>query len=261
MKRLLGAVMALVLMAGCSTSEAAEDDASLAVAAEQPAAEASVEPTQPEPEPNQADVPTARPAPRRQAPAPQPVEPEPAPEPEPEPVPRLVIPAETTLFFVMDEGISTKNNTAGDQFTLSLSEDVTDAAGGVLLAAGTQAVGVISEAAESPGSDQPAVLRFTVESVVYENQLVPLAGQVVETEVQGDDRTSGTETAAKIGGGAAAGALLGRVIGGDTRDAVVGAVAGAAAGTALWLATRDGHAELPSGAVLTFGLAEAVVIY
>jgi outer membrane biosynthesis protein TonB len=208
MKRLLGAVMALVLMAGCSTSEAAEDDASLAVAAEQPAAEASVEPTQPEPEPNQADVPTARPAPRRQAPAPQPVEPEPAPEPEPEPVPRLVIPAETTLFFVMDEGISTKNNTAGDQFTLSLSEDVTDAAGGVLLAAGTQAVGVISEAAESPGSDQPAVLRFTVESV-----------------------------------------------------AVVGAVAGAAAGTALWLATRDGHAELPSGAVLTFGLAEAVVIY
>lgn len=247
--------------AACTSSEAADDAESSAAPAAEPAAEMAADEA-PESEPEgQMPAPTtpapARTTPTRTAPTPPPADP----EPEPEPEPRLVIPAESSLLFVMDERISTEDNEEGDQFTLSLAQDLVDPNGALLLPAGTQAVGVITEAAESPSSDEPAVLRFTVESVVYMDQLVPLSGQVVETRIEGDERTSATGTAARIGGGAAAGAIIGRVVGGGTREAVAGAVVGAAAGTALWLATRDGHAELPMGATLTFHLAEPVVIY
>jgi hypothetical protein len=156
--------------------------------------------------------------------------------------------------------ISTKDHQVGDEFALTIMQNVLDAEGAVLLPAGGKATGRITEAAQSAGSDQPAVIRFTVANVLFEDEPVALTGDIVEAEIQGDSRTSGGRTAAIIAGGAAAGALVGRVVGGDARDAVVGAVAGAAAGTAYWLVTRDGHAELPAGSSLTFVLNEPVVI-
>lgn len=53
----------------------------------------------------------------------------------------------------------------------------------------------------------------------------------------------GLELAAlEVGGGAAAGAVIGRILGGGARATLIGAVVGAAAGTALSLGTRLGSA-------------------
>ena len=58
------------------------------------------------------------------------------------------------------------------------------------------------------------------------------------------------DAAAKVGVGAAGGAILGRILGGDAKSSALGAIAGAAAGTAIVLGTRDTYAVLPAGSVI-----------
>jgi hypothetical protein len=65
--------------------------------------------------------------------------------------------------------------------------------------------------------------------------------------VQRDQRTSRGEQAATIGVGAAAGAILGQVIGRDREATLAGAAIGAAAGTAIALGTADVDAVMPAG--------------
>lgn len=69
-----------------------------------------------------------------------------------------------------------------------------------------------------------------------------------ETDGQGADSATGERNdrngdgmelaALEVGGGAAAGAVLGRLLGGGAKGTLIGAVVGAAAGTALTLGTR-----------------------
>ena len=256
--RALGGGLALALIAFVGCGGPPEDTTPESAPAAQPA-DAPVEAAA---EPAQSSGPSAdEPAPAPQPRATRPADATPPPQPEPEPAaPSLVIPAETSLLLETAEKISTSSHAVGDSFGLTLMQNVTDANGEVLIPAGGHAIGRITEARQSTSSEDPAVIRFTVESVLYEDTPVPLTGEIVEAEIQGDTRTSTGRTAAIIGGASAAGALIGRVAGGDTRDAVIGAVAGAAAGTAYWLVTRDGHAELPQGSTLTFFLNEPVVI-
>jgi outer membrane lipoprotein SlyB len=74
------------------------------------------------------------------------------------------------------------------------------------------------------------------------------------------NRASRTETAAKVGGGAAVGAVLGRIIGRDTRSTVAGAVVGAAAGTAVAVGTADVDGVISPGATATLRLDSSIPV-
>ena len=78
---------------------------------------------------------------------------------------------------------------------------------------------------------------------------VPIATETVYRE--GGSR--GRDNAAKIGGGAVAGAVLGAIFGGG-RGAAIGGAAGAAGGTAAAAAGNAEAATLPAGATLTVRL-------
>ena len=65
------------------------------------------------------------------------------------------------------------------------------------------------------------------------------------------------ESARKIGGAAAGGAILGALIGGK-KGAVIGAATGAGGGTAVVMAGDRNAATLPSGTVVTIRLAAPV---
>jgi hypothetical protein len=67
------------------------------------------------------------------------------------------------------------------------------------------------------------------------------------------------EDAAKIGGGAALGAIIGAVAGGG-KGAAIGAGAGGAAGAGTVLATRGKPAALPSETRIPFRLSSAVTL-
>lgn len=214
----------LFTVAACSTSEANEDDESV-VPEEEVAAE---------------EVRTPAPA--------------------PEPEPRMVLAAGTSLTFTTGSELSTKSSQAGDQFEMTLLDDVLSDDGEVLLPAGIFGVGVVTASEKSPNSDDPAILTLELAYLLLDGEEIPMAGEVTGAEILGDRKDDGTETATKIGGGAAVGALVGGLLGGGD-DALKGAVIGAAAGTVLALTTKDGHANIPAGTLLTFELANRVTVF
>lgn len=172
---------------------------------------------------------------------------------------RPVVPAGVEIGAELQEALSTARNTVGSPFTARVTEDVLAADGMVVVPIGSLVRGRITEARESSGPDDPAMLRLEVESLVIRGTTHPVVATVVSADVQADARDSAGRTAAKVATGAAAGAIVGRILGRDARSTTAGAVAGAAAGTAVALATRDGQAVMAAGSRLVIRVEESVL--
>jgi hypothetical protein len=172
---------------------------------------------------------------------------------------RPVVPAGVEIGAELQEALSTARNTVGSPFTARVTEDVLAADGMVVVPIGSLVRGRITEARESSGPDDPAMLRLQVESLVIRGTTHPVVATVVSADVQAEARDSAGRTAAKVATGAAAGAIVGRILGRDARSTTAGAVAGAAAGTAVALATRDGQAEMGAGSRLVIRVEESVL--
>jgi len=87
-----------------------------------------------------------------------------------------------------------------------------------------------------------------------------LAAKIDSLETVNQSKSIGGNDVAKVGIGAAAGALLGRVIGGNTKGAVIGGVVGAAAGTGVAAKTHGSYVVLPKGAHINLTLTAALVV-
>jgi hypothetical protein len=74
-----------------------------------------------------------------------------------------------------------------------------------------------------------------------------------------DGESPSRESAAKIGGAAVGGAILGAILGGK-RGAVLGGAAGAAGGTAATMAGERKAATVPAGTTLTVRLSEPATV-
>jgi len=172
---------------------------------------------------------------------------------------RPVVPAGVEIGAELQEALSTARNTVGSPFTARVTEDVLAADGMVVVPLGSLVRGRITEARESSGPDDPAMLRLQVESLVIRGTTHPVVATVVSADVQAEARDSAGRTAAKVATGAAAGAIVGRILGRDARSTTAGAVAGAAAGTAVALATRDGQAVMGAGSRLVIRVEESVL--
>ncbi len=173
--------------------------------------------------------------------------------------PARTLPAGTVLTFEVTESVSTSSHAAGDGFGLRLVSTV-DGQGGLTLASGSEARGVVTDARRSRGTDEEAVLAIRIESVRIDGRARALNGRVESTDLKTDTGDSGTRTAAKVATGAAAGAIVGQILGGNTRSTVQGAAAGTVAGLGVALTTRDGHATLPEGSRVTVRLQDALVV-
>lgn len=149
----------------------------------------------------------------------------------------------TTLSLTLDQKLSTRDNAAGDAFTATVSQPVTDGSR-VLIPDGSTVRGKVT-AVQKASDDRPAVLKVDFESVEIRGESQPLVATLTSAEVESEKEMKGE--AKKIGGGAAAGAIVGGILSGDAKGALVGAAVGSAAGTAITLATRDEHGVLPAG--------------
>jgi hypothetical protein len=104
-----------------------------------------------------------------------------------------------------------------------------------------------------------AVLLFSLESMQLEERWIPVEATVTEAQVHAPLEHAGSDSGVQVAVGAAAGAVVGRIMGGDTRAGVQGAEAGGANLAAIvLLTTRSGVAELPSGSVITIRIEEPV---
>jgi hypothetical protein len=100
-------------------------------------------------------------------------------------------------------------------------------------------------------------LAFTsIETVDGEKSLDATVTNVEALQAGG----TGKRDALVIGGAAAAGAILGRLIGKDTKGAVVGAVAGAAVGTGGVLLAKGHDLDLPAGSKISLKAEQPITI-
>lgn len=174
-----------------------------------------------------------------------------------EPVVTVVAPEGATMSFFVDQEISTDTHAAGDRFIATLDTPVRDADGDVVFPAGTASQWVVTESSVEDGQ---ALLVLDMEAIDWNGRWVPTSAAVTDAVLDTDNPDSGTETAAKIGVGAAAGALVGQILGKDTESTLKGAGVGAAVGTAVALATKEGSAKLPAGSLLTVQLVEPLTV-
>lgn len=163
----------------------------------------------------------------------------------------------TSMIFAVDQEISTDTHATGDRFVAGLASPVNSSDGETALPAGTQSQWVVTQ---STTEDGQALLAFELESIEVGGEWKPIAATVTHAELDTDTPDSDSETAAKIGVGAAAGAIVGQILGKDTESTLTGAGVGAAVGTAVALSTRGGSATLPAGSAMTVRLDEPLTV-
>jgi hypothetical protein len=151
-----------------------------------------------------------------------------------------------------DAGISSRTHKAGQKLTGTVSADVKDKSGRVIIPAGSKVHLTIAAIHESENKrDKTGKLVLTPTQVVIAGRSYPLKGSAAALDRTLKDRKTNAGDLAKVGVGAGAGALLGTAIsGGSTKGAVIGGVAGAAVGTQRAIETQDRDVVVPSGSRL-----------
>jgi hypothetical protein len=210
-----------------------------------------------------ADVPAPKAQPAAPAPAapPKKAPPPAAPKPSAPPAPTtFTLAAGTRMALAAADTISTRHAKAGDAFTATVSEDVRDAAGHVVIPAGATVSGTITAADPRPNPRSPGRLELHVTSVTVRGTSYPVEATVASMDTVEQGRGVTGADAAKVGAGAAAGAIAGKLLGKDAKGAVIGGAVGAAAGAAAARASRDIDIVLPKGAKVTITLDKPLTV-
>jgi hypothetical protein len=163
----------------------------------------------------------------------------------------------TAISAKFDGGISSRTHKAGQKLTGTVSSDVKDKSGRVVIPRGSKVYLTIAAIHESENkSDKTGKLVLTPTLVSISGKTYPLKGSAAALDRTLKDRKTNAGDLAKVGVGAGAGALLGTAVtGGSTKGAVIGGVAGAAVGTQRAIQTQDRDVVVPAGSRLKVTLA------
>ena len=204
--------------------------------------------------------PVAQPVAVRPKPQPKPKPAAPKPAPAPAPAPKLVATG-TVLATAIDAEISSKVNKAGERVTTTVSSDIKDATGRLLIPAGSKVMLTISEIHESENKgDNTGKLTLTPTSVQINGESYALAGSAVALDRYLKSRPTNGGDVAKVGAGTAIGAVAGRVIGGNTKGAVIGGLIGGAIGTQRAIQTHDRDVIVPAGSRVELTLSQELAL-
>ena len=166
------------------------------------------------------------------------------------------IPAGTDLSVELLDGVSSGGSSPGDTFQARVNKDVV-VEGTIVVPAGATVTGTVTQARGLKKIGGKAILGLQFNSVELPSGEAP-----IQAAYYREGRSETKRDAATIGGAAAGGALLGRVLGHDHdgKDTAVGAIVGGAAGTAIAAGTKGEEINLPSGTQLTLHLRSPVTV-
>jgi type IV secretory pathway VirB10-like protein len=162
-----------------------------------------------------------------------------------------VLPAGTRLLVELDRGVGTDRSRVGDRVSARLSDDVV-VGRRVMLPAGTRVLGEVVES-QRAGRFGRSRLSLAFDRAVLRDG----TSLDIDAGVTSLGRGSAGRQASLIAGSSIGGAILGKALGGDDRDAFFGAIVGGgiAAGA---IASRPGQpVMLPAGTVLCVELDQA----
>jgi hypothetical protein len=190
----------------------------------------------------------------RPAPSPAP-SPSPSPAPAPSPTRKLTLGSGTRINATTQRTISTRNDKAGGTFTASVSSDVKDAKGRVVIPAGSTLNLTITEL--QPANDKSKAdgrITVLVSSVTVGGQTYPISAGITSMAHTLKGRGVGATEVEKTAAGAVIGGIAGRVIGGSSKGTVIGAVVGGAAGAAVAVETANRDVVVLAGTPMVVSL-------
>ena len=197
----------------------------------------------------------ASPEPPPPAPAPTEVASRPEPPAIPPPPRQVTLNAGTLIPVRLIDGLSTQRNNAGDTFAGSLDQPLM-VDGLVIAERGSRVEGRVVTADKGGKVSGVASLAVQLTRIhLSDGQTVSVQSENFERHAE---QTRGTD-AAKVGGGAAIGAIIGAIAGGG-KGAAIGAGAGGGLGAGDVLLTRGKPATLPSETRISFRLSTPVTI-
>jgi glycine zipper 2TM protein len=178
----------------------------------------------------------------------------------PKPPAPLMLGAGTRVPLTAGDTISTRSAKSGDAFSATVSQDVKDAAGRVVIPGGSTVSGTIAAADPAPNPNSSGKIELSITSVSVRGTSYPIDASVVAKDTVMKGRGVTKADAAKVGGGAVAGAIVGKLLGKNTKGAVIGGVVGAAAGAAVARESRDIDVVIPKGAAITIRLNKPLTV-
>ena len=167
----------------------------------------------------------------------------------------LVIAEDSVVGLQVDTPVSTEDAQVEDDVEARVTRDVV-VDDEIAIPAGTRVLGsvvLVEGAGELRGAARLGVRFHTI--VLDEVFELPIVTETVYREGKG----RGSESAAKIGGAAVGGAILGAIFGGR-QGAAIGGAAGAAGGTAAAMGGDGQPATLPAGSTLTVRLSRPATV-
>jgi hypothetical protein len=178
----------------------------------------------------------------------------PSPAPAPQAGGTVTIPAGQAMLVRMIDSVDSSKNHVGDIFHASLETDLT-VNGALVARKGTDVYGRLAEAKEAGHISGSSELQLELTRMVIDGHDYPVVSS--DYTLQGKGR--GSNTAKKVGGGAALGAIIGAVAGGG-KGAAIGAGVGAGAGGAVQVLTRGQQVKVPSETLLEFRLQQPATV-
>ncbi|HUQ80652.1 MAG TPA: hypothetical protein VM076_05935 [Gemmatimonadaceae bacterium] len=175
------------------------------------------------------------------------------------PVNSSTLPTGSVVTVTLDQQIGTKNSKVGDTFSATVSEAITASNGQTVVPAGSKVYGKVTGLQDSNNAGQKAAIRLDFERININGVERPFEANITTTNLETQGADTRNETLKKAGIGAAAGAVLGAVIGGgDVSKILGGAAIGAAAGTVISLGAGEVDAVLPAGSKMTLQTTQQV---
>jgi hypothetical protein len=187
--------------------------------------------------------------------APAIVEPEAPPEPSAPEMMDLVVPADSVLGLQIERTISSEAAKVEDRVEARVTRDVR-VGDRVAIPAGSLVQGSVTEVERGGKIKERAKLAIRFHTVV----LADGSRLNIKTEsIVREGSSPANESAAKIGGAAVGGAILGAILGGG-KGAVIGGTVGAAGGTAATMAGGRNPAILPAGSTVSVRVQQPVTV-
>lgn len=167
----------------------------------------------------------------------------------------ITVPSDTVIGVQVETTVTSERARVEDRVEGRVTRDVT-VGGRVAIPAGTRMLGSVTTVERGGKFKQRArvAVRFHTAQLPDGSRLA-----LETTAIMREGDSPSGESAAKVGGSAVGGAILGAILGG-AKGAVIGGSAGAAGGTAVVMAGDRNAATLPAGTTVTVRLMSDVTM-
>jgi hypothetical protein len=166
----------------------------------------------------------------------------------------VTIPAGQSILVRMIDGVDSAKNHVGDVFHASLETDL-NIGDSIVARKGTDVYGRLANAEKSGTFTGKSELQLELTRIVIDGKDYPLVSSDYTLQGKGQ----GASTAKKVGGIAAAGAIIGAIAGGG-KGAAIGAAAGGATGAGVQVLTKGAQVKVPSETLLEFRLQQPATV-